>query len=114
MSMTVAVRADIHGNLPALEAVLADIAVTDADLMMICGDVASGPLPIETLDVLRALPRTRFVRGNADRGLVTAFDGEKLPRLPGPPVDWGASAPSREHPRFPACISEPGSIKVAR
>jgi predicted phosphodiesterase len=67
--MKVVVLADIHGNLPALEAVLAEVSVGDADLLMICGDVASGPLPIETLDVLRTLPRARFVRGNARRPL---------------------------------------------
>jgi len=44
--MTVAVLADIHGNLPALEAVLADVAASGADGFMICGDVASGPLPV--------------------------------------------------------------------
>jgi putative phosphoesterase len=110
--MRVAVLADIHGNLPALEAVLADVALTDADLLMICGDVASGPLPIETLDVLRALHRARFVRGNADRGLVTAFDGEKLPRLPGPAVDWCASQLSREHRDFLASFTEPVAVDV--
>jgi len=110
--MTIAVLADIHGNLPALEAVLADVALTDADVLMICGDVASGPLPIETLDVLRALHRARFVRGNADRGLVTAFDGEKLPRWPGPAADWCASQLSREHRDFLASFSEPISVVV--
>jgi putative phosphoesterase len=113
MAMSVAVLADIHGNLPALEAVLADVALTDADLLMVCGDVASGPLPIETLEVLRALPRARFVRGNADRGLVTAFDGKKLPRLPGPAVDWCASQLSREHRDFLASFTEPVSVDVA-
>jgi putative phosphoesterase len=110
--MRIAVLADIHGNLPALEAVLADVALTDADLLMICGDVASGPLPIETLEVLRALPRAQFVRGNADRGLVTAFDGEKLPRLPGPAFDWCASQLSREHRDFLASFTEPVSVEV--
>jgi putative phosphoesterase len=110
--MRIAVLADIHGNLPALEAVLADVALTDAGLLMICGDVASGPLPIETLEVLRALPRAQFVRGNADRGLVTAFDGEKLPRLPGPAFDWCASQLSREHRDFLASFTEPVSVEV--
>src|SRR5260370_13163912 len=110
--MTIAVLADIHGNLPALEAVLADVALTDADVLMTCGDVASGPLPIETLDVLRALHRARFVRGNADRGLGTAFDVEKLPSWPGPPADWCASQLSREHRDFLASFSEPISVVV--
>jgi len=110
--MSVAVLADIHGNLPALEAVLADVAQADPDLLMICGDVASGPLPVESLDVLRALPRARFVRGNADRGLVSAFDGATLPRLPGPAFDWCASQLSREHRDFLASFSEPVSVDV--
>src|SRR5438309_3009378 len=110
--MSVAVLADIHGNLPALEAVLADVAQADPDLLMICGDVASGPLPVESLDVLRALPRARFVRGNADRGLVSAFDGATLPRLPGPAFDWCASQLSREHRDFLASFSEPVSVDI--
>src|SRR5216683_2663341 len=93
-------------------AVLADVAHTDADLLMICGDVASGPLPIETLDVLRALPQARFVRGNADRGLVTAFDGATLPKWPGPAFDWCASQLTREHRDFLASFSEPVSVVV--
>ncbi len=110
--MRVAVLADIHGNLPALEAVLAEVAVSGVDGFMICGDVASGPLPVETLEVLRALPRARFVRGNADRGLVNAFDGEKLPRLPGPAFDWCASQLAREHRDFLASFSEPVLVEV--
>jgi putative phosphoesterase len=66
---TVAVLADIHGVLPALEAVLAD--AHEADLIVLAGDIASGPQPVETLDVLNALgERAVWVRGNADRELV--------------------------------------------
>jgi putative phosphoesterase len=101
----VAVIADIHGNLPALEAVLADVALEGPDLIISCGDVASGPLPIETLDVLRALPHTRFVRGNADRSLVTAFDGGQLSDMPGPAADWCAAQLTREHRDFLASFS---------
>jgi putative phosphoesterase len=63
----VAVLSDIHGNLPALEAVLPELEV---DLVVVGGDSASGPFPRETLDLLRsvAVP-VRFVRGNADRVL---------------------------------------------
>src|SRR5260370_32688559 len=93
----VAALADIHGNLPALEAVLSDLASESVDLVLVCGDVASGPLPTETLNVLRELPRARFVRGNADRSLVTAFDGDQLTSWPGPAADWCPSQLSREH-----------------
>jgi putative phosphoesterase len=70
----VAALYDIHGNLPALEAVLAEV---DADLILVGGDVAAGPWPSETLERLRGLgDRVRFVRGNADRE-VAAPEGEK-------------------------------------
>jgi predicted phosphodiesterase len=73
--MRVAALYDIHGNLPALRAVLADAARSDADAIIVGGDVAAGPLPAETIDLLIALGgRTRLVRGNADREVVDAYD----------------------------------------
>ena len=72
--MRVAALSDIHGNLPALEAVLSEVERDRPDLIVSCGDVASGPMPAETISLLMSLPRARFVRGNADRGLVDAFD----------------------------------------
>ena len=63
----IAVLCDIHGNLPALEAVVPEL---EAELVVVGGDVASGPFPLETLEQLRSLPvPVRFVRGNADRVL---------------------------------------------
>ena len=57
---------DVHGNLPALEAVLAEVG--DADAIVIGGDFSRGPMPVETVDRLRGLgERVRFIRGNADR-----------------------------------------------
>ena len=73
--MTIAALYDIHGNLPALEGVLAEIAVAGADAIVLGGDIASGPMPRETLDRILGLgERARFIRGNADRELVRAFD----------------------------------------
>jgi putative phosphoesterase len=59
---------DIHGNLPALEAVLEEVEAEAPDLVVVGGDVVSGPSPGETLERLRglALP-VRWVMGNADR-----------------------------------------------
>jgi putative phosphoesterase len=71
----VAALYDVHGNLPALEAVLADIEGINFDLLVVGGDVASGPMPTEALDRLEAMgDRVRWVRGNADREVISAYD----------------------------------------
>jgi putative phosphoesterase len=65
--LRIAALYDVHGNLPALDAVLADI---DADLILVGGDFVAGPWPAETLERLRGLDGdVRFIRGNADREL---------------------------------------------
>jgi len=62
---------DIHGNLPALEAVLAE--VPDEAAILVGGDVCfAGEQPAETLERLRALgDRVVWVRGNTDREITT-------------------------------------------
>jgi predicted phosphodiesterase len=81
--MRVAVLADIHGHLPALDAALADIDAAGADRIVLNGDIATGPMPAETLDRLAALgDRAVWVRGNADRELLAAYDGHLDPALP--------------------------------
>jgi predicted phosphodiesterase len=71
--MRLAVIADVHGNLLALDAVLRDLdGRGGADLLVNLGDCVSGPLwPAETLHRLRSL-RAVTVRGNHDR--IVAFD----------------------------------------
>jgi putative phosphoesterase len=64
--MRVAGLYDIHGNLPALEAVLAELDAVGIDRIVAGGDIASGPMPVETLELLRERDAL-FVRGNADR-----------------------------------------------
>ena len=65
--MRLAVLADIHGNLPALEAVVADIASRRVDAVVNLGDCVSGPLwPAETLAFLQGTGWPT-VRGNHDR-----------------------------------------------
>ena len=104
--MRVAVISDIHGNLPALEAVLEEIRREKPDLIVSCGDVASGPMPAETIDVLCGLPDARFVRGNADRGLIEQFDGKPAPPLPGPFADWCAQQINQRQRDFLASFEE--------
>ena len=65
--MRIAALYDVHGNVPALEAVLAEVEREGVDGIVFGGDIASGPLPQETIELVRDLPNARFVRGNADR-----------------------------------------------
>ncbi len=76
--MTIAALYDVHGNLPALEAVLADPRCAAADTIVCGGDLVVGPYPAECLDALEALgDRVRFLRGNCDREAVELpEDGE--------------------------------------
>jgi putative phosphoesterase len=71
--MRIAVLADVHGNLSALEAVLSHLdGHGGCDQMWVLGDLAVfGPYPQETLERMAALPNVRFVQGNTDRYLVT-------------------------------------------
>jgi predicted phosphodiesterase len=101
--MRVAVLADIHGNLPALEAVLRDVEASGADVIVLDGDLADGPMPAATVERLEALgERAIWLRGNTDRGLVEAFDGVFKPSgLAANPPDayfsWCAAHIGREH-----------------
>ena len=73
----VAALYDVHGNLPALEAVLAEHEVQEADVVLVGGDAVVGPFPGETLAALLALgERALYIRGNTDRllGEPTADD----------------------------------------
>jgi predicted phosphodiesterase len=61
---------DIHGNLVALEEVLKDAKAAGADAYLLGGDFGAGsPWPMETLQRLRALPETTWIRGNGERWL---------------------------------------------
>jgi predicted phosphodiesterase len=73
--MRVAALADVHGNAPALIAVLADVEAANVDLIVFCGDLTWGPLPNETLVVVQEIETSvRFVRGNADRMIGVHLD----------------------------------------
>ncbi len=68
--MKIAAISDIHGNLGALEVVLADIRARGADLIVNLGDILSGPLqPAETADLLMPL-KLPTIRGNHERQLL--------------------------------------------
>lgn len=90
--MRVAVLSDIHGHLPALDAVLAEVAGAAVDRIVMTGDIAAGPMPVPVLERLRGLgDRVVWVRGNGDRELVEVSEAP-----PDPVVPWAAAQLSDE------------------
>ena len=66
--MAVGLLYDVHGNLPALEAVLADARDAGVERWVLGGDYSSfGAWPVEVLDRLEALPGAVWIRGNWER-----------------------------------------------
>lgn len=86
--MQVAAIYDIHGNLPALEAVLEDIARAGAERIVVGGDVIPGPMPHETLGYLRdsAVP-VQFIIGNGELAVLAEMEGKD----PGVPAQYRAA-----------------------
>ncbi len=81
--MRVAALYDIHGNLPALEAVLSEVERERVDLVVVGGDVVPGPMPSESLQLLLDFPiPVRFIAGNGDRDVVATHDGSTPARVP--------------------------------
>jgi len=67
----VAVISDVHTNVAALTAVLAEIETAGVDLIVSCGDLTWGSQPEETISLMRSLgDRALFVRGNGERAVL--------------------------------------------
>ena len=112
--MQVAVLCDIHGNLPALEAVLDDIRRASVDEIVIAGDVLPGPMPRETLECLLDLNLpVRFLQGNGDRLVLGAMRGQEPTEAPEnfrEAIRWNARQLTEEHEKVLA--SWPKTIRM--
>jgi predicted phosphodiesterase len=87
--MRVAALYDIHGNLPALEAVLQDLRRADVDQIVIGGDVVPGPMARETLGRLLDLDLpTHFIHGNGELAILAQMAGSRT----GPVTYWGTTS----------------------
>jgi predicted phosphodiesterase len=74
---------DIHGNLPALEAVLQEVRHAGVDRVVVGGDVLPGPMPRQCLDLLSSLDTpTSFILGNGDLAALDARRGVPDARIP--------------------------------
>lgn len=109
----VAVLSDIHGMLPALDRVLAEPAVVDAELVVVTGDHTWGPQPVEVLDRLRSLgDRVVLVRGNADRELLEMSHGRDVGLADDPLSVWGAAQLHTEHQELLSAMPEQVTLDV--
>jgi predicted phosphodiesterase len=87
--MRIAALYDIHGNLPALEAVLAEVHREHVDVIVVGGDVLPGPMPRETLDCLLHLDvPVRFLYGNGERAVLAQLEAAN----PADVTYWGTTS----------------------
>ena len=108
--MRVAALYDIHGNLPALEAVLAEVEEAEPDAVVVGGDIVLGPMPRETLELLLGLgERALFVRGNCDRLM-----GEEITEggLNADRARWSAEQLDRGQRAWLAALPDTQSVDV--
>src|SRR2546425_13266284 len=97
--MRLAVLSDVHSNLPALQAVLADVDRIAPDGIWVAGDlVGYNPWPNEVLEILRER-HVRAIRGNHDRAAIGGGairiqnqGGAGIPMARGPPTPPGRGA----------------------
>ena len=102
--MRVAALADVHGNAPALAAVLEDVEREQPDLVVFGGDLTWGSLPQETLELVRTLEiPARFVRGNGDRSVGEYLEGRG---------SWMAAAHDPQDVEFLRSFEDVVSVEV--
>lgn len=85
----VAALYDVHGNLPALEAVLREVRNAEVDHVLVGGDVVPGPMPRETLELLVGLDMpVHFISGNGELAVLAQAE----PQDPDAATYWGTTS----------------------
>ncbi len=108
----VAVLSDVHANVSALQAVLADVDACDVDALVYCGDLSWGSEPNQTIDLVRQSSQpTFFVRGNGDRAVVELASGARAPT--GPRELWMLGQHSSSSVEFLAGFLESAVLDIA-
>ncbi len=96
--MKIAVLSDIHGNVPALEAVLEDIERWQPDEVIVNGDLVNrGPLSLDALRLLQQrVPSSRMLMGNHERFVLSSVDNPSTPDQPTYELDLMAGWSARQ------------------
>ena len=114
--MPIAALYDVHGNLPALEAVLEEIRQLGVDQVVVGGDVLLGPMPRETLTCLLDLEiPVQFIYGNCEIAVLDEIAG-KTPAVPEQyrsAVSWNAQQISQEHRQLITNWPKTLSVEIA-
>ena len=124
--MKIAALYDIHGNLPALEAVIEDVRHAGANQIVVGGDVVPGPMPCESLELLLGLDLpVHFIHGNCELAALAQMaaarpedvtywgttSGEPLPEQYLAPFRWCAEQVRARYQDVLACW--PKTLTVA-
>lgn len=104
MARRVAALYDVEGNLPALDAVLAEVDREGVDVVVCGGDLVVGPSPAEVFDRLAEVPEVRYLRGNADRMVLHGAHEYG--------TDWGATRARLGESRLAAVASWPLTVEL--
>ena len=108
---------DIHGNLPALEAVLDEIRGAAVDQIVVGGDVLPGPMPLETLACLLDLDiPMQFIQGNGDRVVraqMVGIEPSEVPEAFRETIRWNARQLDSSHERLLAGWPQTVRVGVA-
>jgi putative phosphoesterase len=115
--MRVAALYDIHANLPALEAVLAEVQWANVDQIVVGGDLLPGPMPLETIERLRAMTvPVQYLAGNGEREVLAARRGAESQRLPAwalEAIRWNARQLTTEHENWLASWPKTIQLNIA-